>query len=96
MIDYIKGLVQGGFEHEGKVDLASLIWTIDARERAIPTSVEINSALKEIKHFSIVRNDGDISIVQKKSLGKDEITDKDIEVAMKGYEELISKIKGGS
>ncbi len=93
VIQYIQDLIVGSFAEGVEADLASLLWTVDAKEHCIPTPQEINDALSQIENYSIVRDENGIRIINDESKGGGLITDSDIDEAMGSYRNLIERFK---
>ena len=89
MIEYIKNLIEGSFSENIEVDLASLIWTVDAKEHCIPNPKEINDALRHIKNYKIIRDENGIKIASNVIASHEEISNKDIDKAMEIYKQTI-------
>jgi len=85
MIEYIRDMILGSFEANVDVDLAALIWSVDAKEHCIPNASEINSALHQVSRYSISKNETGIKIVSSDAQGLELISDADIEIAMNIY-----------
>lgn len=92
IIKDIHAMLQGGLEAGEKVDLASLLWTIDAKHRLIPEASEINEALAMLSKYRILRERDGVSISGSDFESKEEIELEDITKAMKKYESTINEI----
>ncbi len=85
MIEYIRDMILGSFEASVDVDLAALIWSVDAKEHCVPNASEINSALHLVSRYSISKSESGIKIVSSNVQGLELISDADIEMAMNIY-----------
>jgi len=93
VIQYIKDMIVGSLTEGIEADLASLIWTVDAKEHCIPTPQEINNALAQIENYSIVRDEDGIRITNDESKDGGSITASDIDKAMESYRSTIERFK---
>jgi hypothetical protein len=85
MIDHIRDMILGSFAENIDVDLAALIWSVDAKEHCIPRALEINSALQQIAKYSVVRSETGIKITNTNSQNPELISEFDIKNAMEKY-----------
>jgi hypothetical protein len=53
-------MIRSSFDRNETIDLASLLWSIDAKHRLIPEVNEINSALSSISKYKITRNENQV------------------------------------
>jgi hypothetical protein len=85
MINCIRDMISGSFAENLDVDLAALIWSVDAKEHCIPSASEINSALQKIGRYRIVRNSTGVKIESNNALCVARINETDIELSMNIY-----------
>lgn len=60
MVAMVKRYLAASAERSEAVDIASILWTIDAKEKAVPSREEINAALSEVPGLRVSCNGGKV------------------------------------
>jgi len=92
MIEYMTDILTGTIERGESIGLDQLIWTVDAKEHAIPTAAELNEALDRVGSFTVERESNTIILRSSPGQQADQITDSDISVAMSAYNDMVTKL----
>ena len=90
IISEIHTLLQGGLEASERVDLSSLLWTIDAKHRIVPEVSELNEALALLSRYQILRDSDGVGILRSELVSSEQIEKNDIKTALNKYESIIN------
>ena len=91
MIEEISEILSSAHKEKRSLLLHELIWTVDARLHAIPSAEEINQALSEYI-FQTERKQDELYLNPSSGDKSGIVTNVDVLVAMKIYEETVSEI----
>ena len=91
MIEQMKGILAACAGRGESIPLHQLIWTVDARHHAIPTTNEINQALESVRAFRVVRDRNSVHLMPESTASSDIVTEADLQLAMKNYEKEIGE-----
>jgi hypothetical protein len=92
MIDYMADILASTIERGESIGVDQLIWTVDAKEHAIPTAEELNEAIAQAGTLSIVRESDSVTLVPSDEVSSDNLTDADIALAMAAYKRMVSEL----
>lgn len=91
MIEEISEFLSSAHKEKRILLLHELIWTVDSQLHAIPSAEEINQALNEFS-FQIERKEDEIYLIPSTGKNSGRITNVDVQVAMKIYEETVAEL----
>jgi hypothetical protein len=92
MIDQMTEILTFALEQGDPFPLQELIWTVDAKQHAIPTAAELNEALDRVGSFTVERESNTIILRPSSGQQADQITDSDISVAMSAYNDMVTNL----
>ncbi len=92
MIDYMTDILAATIERGETIGLHELLWTVDAKEHAIPTVDELNEAMSQAGSVSIVRTSDSVTLVPGDRGDSGNLTDADVALAMAFYEKMVSEM----
>ena len=90
MIEIISEYLNTIASQNDEVPLHALIWSVDAKMRAIPTVTELNEAIRVVGPFDVVRRDSEVFLVATDISPNREVSDEDVCIAMSGYREDVA------
>ena len=93
MIKEIKYILNSAHSENRTLLLHEIIWTVDKKLNALPSAEEMNTALSESPSFRLERKRDEIHLIPSSEKITSHLSNNDILIAMKNYENIISKTR---
>ena len=89
IVEKIKRYLIASSQRGETIEVAALLWTIDAQDKLVPSREQINKALAEVPGFQVSRCDGKVLLG---SVGDDTVLSQQLfEEAYASYQDVVTQ-----